>query len=100
MAQRLVGGLAARVLWSWRLGVEVESVEKSVVGELRGQDEQVVRRGHGEVGQDDDEGGGQIVQQRGVEGGCREGVCKTRRGRGWAPVVQEGVDIWVRHNKH
>jgi len=91
LVQRLVGGLAG-VLWSWRAGVGEGSVEKSVVGELRGQDkdEQVVRRGHGEVGQDDDDGGGHVVQQRDAEGGCREGVCRTRRGRGWAPV-QEGI---------
>jgi len=90
--QRLVGGLAG-VLWLWRAGVGGGSVEKSVVAQLRGrdEDEQVVRCGHGEVGQDDDEGGGQVVQQGDVQGGCREGACRTRRGRGWAPG-QEGTD--------
>ena len=88
--QRLVGGLAG-VLSLWRAGVGGGSVQKSVVGQLRGrdEDEQVVQRGHGEVGQDDDEGGGQVVQRGDVQGGRREGACRTRRGRGWAPV-QEG----------
>ena len=92
LAQRLVGGLVG-VLWLWRAGVGGGSVQKSVVGQLRGrdEDEQVVRCGHGEVGQDDDEGGGQVVQQGDVQGGRREGACRTRRGRGWAPV-QEGTD--------
>ena len=90
LAQRLVGGLG-EAIWLWRVGGEAGSVEKSVVGELVGldDDEQVVKRGHEEVGRDDDDGG-QAAQQRDAQGGCREGVCRTRRGRGSAPG-QEGT---------
>ena len=58
-----------------------------VVGELPGQDEveQAVRLGHAEVGQDGGDVDGQVVQQRDVQGGCREGACRIRRGRGSAP---------------
>ena len=90
LAQRLVGGLG-EAIWLWRVGGEAGSVEKSVVGDLGGldDDEQVVKRGHEEVGRDDDDGG-QVAEQRDAQGGCREGVCRTRRGRGSAPG-QEGT---------
>ena len=62
-----------------------------VVGELLRQDEveRVVRSGHAEVGQDGGDVDGQVVQQRDVQGGCREGACRIRRERGLAPG-QEG----------
>ena len=86
MAQRLVGGLG-EAIWLWRVGGEAGSVEKSVVGQ--DEDAQVVGLGHEEVGRDGDDGG-QAAQQRDAQGGCREGVCRTRRGRGSAPG-QEGT---------
>ena len=88
---RLVGGLG-EVVWLWRVGGGEESAEKLVVGELLGQDEdeQVVRSGHAEVGQNDDDEHVQVGQQRDVQGGCREGIGRTKRGRELAPG-QEGT---------
>ena len=91
LALRLVGGLG-EVVCLWTVGGGEGSVEKLVVGELGGQDEdeQVVRRGHAEAGQGDDGEHVQVAQQRDVQEGCREGVCRTKRGRGLAPG-QEGI---------
>ena len=88
---RLVGGLG-EVLWLWRVGGGEGSVEKLVVGELgrQDEDEQVVRSGHAEVGQNDDDEHVQVGQQRDVQGGCREGIGRTKRGRELAPG-QEGT---------